>query len=151
MNIFYTFPFLVSAVAWAISHSIKFVNKSITEKRIAWEQWVAAGGMPSSHAAIMTSLTFALAIINGTDSSEFALSFVLTVIIMHDASGVRQHAGQQAVIINKILKEVFHGKHPLNQLQKLKEVIGHKPIEVIIGGALGVVVSYLLLFSYSFF
>jgi len=95
-----------------------------------------SGGMPSSHSAMVTSLATALGVGYGTDSGIFALSCIFAVIVMYDASGVRQAAGKQAKVLNGILRELFSGQ-PISETV-LKELIGHTPVEVIVGALVGI-------------
>ena len=98
--------------------------------------------MPSSHSALVTSLTTAIAITEGLDSSMFALSFGFAAIVMYDASGVRLAVGVQARILNQILQDAQNHKF---KAEKLKELIGHTPIQVYAGGILGVIIALVYL------
>ncbi|BAM00566.1 MULTISPECIES: divergent PAP2 family protein [Caldilinea] len=101
-----------------------------------------AGGMPSSHSALVCSLVTAIGYQYGLDSGLFAIAVVLAVIVMYDARGVRQESGKQARVLNQLLQTVFNG-HPLTDAQ-LKELIGHTTLQVIVGGLIGIL--YTLLF-----
>jgi acid phosphatase family membrane protein YuiD len=101
-----------------------------------------AGGMPSSHSALVCSLVTAIGSQYGLDSGLFAIAVVLAVIVMYDARGVRQESGKQARVLNQLLQTVFNG-HPLTDAQ-LKELIGHTTLQVIVGGLIGIL--YTLLF-----
>jgi acid phosphatase family membrane protein YuiD len=101
-----------------------------------------AGGMPSSHAAMVTSLTTALGYNYGLDSPFFAISAILAIIVMYDARGVRQESGRQAKVLNQILRELFSGQ-PISE-QELIELLGHTSFEVIVGALVGI--GYALLF-----
>lgn len=94
------------------------------------------GGMPSSHSAMVTSLATVLALQDGLDSPLFAVAVILALIVMYDARGVRHQSGQHARILNQILRELFRGQ-PISE-QELKELLGHTPFEVIVGGLVGV-------------
>ncbi len=99
-----------------------------------------SGGMPSSHSAMVSSLATAVGYRRGLQSDLFALSVVFAVIVMYDASGVRQAAGKQAKVLNQIVRELFSGQ-PVSE-EELKELIGHTPVEVIVGALVGI--SYTL-------
>ncbi len=99
-----------------------------------------SGGMPSSHSAMVSSLATAVGYRRGLQSDLFALSVVFAVIVMYDASGVRQAAGKQAKVLNQIVREFFSGQ-PVSE-EELKELIGHTPVEVIVGALVGI--SYTL-------
>jgi uncharacterized protein len=94
------------------------------------------GGMPSSHSAMVTSLATVLALQDGLNSPLFAVAVILALIVMYDARGVRHQSGQHARILNQILRELFSGQ-PISE-QELKELLGHTPFEVIVGGLVGV-------------
>ncbi len=100
-----------------------------------------AGGMPSSHSAMVTSLATSIGYRQGTQSDLFALAVVFALIVMYDAAGVRQSAGKQARVLNQILRELFSGQ-PVSE-QELKELIGHTPFEVFVGALVGILYSAL--------
>jgi len=104
-----------------------------------------AGGMPSSHSAMVCSLMAAVGYQYGLDSGLFAIAATMAIIVMYDARGVRQESGRQARMINQILQTFFSG-HPLTD-EQLKELIGHTTLQVIVGGLIGV--SYTLIFLFS--
>ena len=127
---------IVSIASWAIAQIIKMILDVITTGEIDWELMVASGGMPSSHSSFVCALATSVGIKNGFDSSLFALCFVLAVVVMYDAAGVRRAAGFHAVIINKIMAG-------LNiKDEKLKELLGHTPIQVGAGAILGIIVAF---------
>jgi len=100
---------------------------------------VESGGMPSSHSALTAAVTTAVALEFGLGSSLFAVALCFTVITMYDAAGVRRHAGKQAEVLNILLEDVLQG-HPVSD-RKLKEVLGHTPVQVLSGAVLGVIVA----------
>ncbi len=97
--------------------------------------------MPSSHSAFVAALTTAVGLYKGIDDPLFAVCVVFSSIVMYDATGVRRAASQQARLLNRIVQELFEG-HPLSQ-EQLKELLGHTPLQVAVGGVLGVVVAWL--------
>ena len=113
--------------------------------RIDFKVLAQAGGMPSSHSAMVCSLMTAVGYQYGLDSGLFAISVALAVIVMYDARGVRQESGKQARVINQILQTFFSG-HPLTEAQ-LKELIGHTTLQVTIGGLIGVFYTLIYLVS----
>ncbi|HOP75498.1 MAG TPA: divergent PAP2 family protein [Bacillota bacterium] len=133
----------VSLTAWFLAQFLKGIFYFIKEKRINFRRFVGAGGMPSSHSALVSSLTVAIGITEGWDSPIAALSVVTALIVMYDAAGVRLAASKQAIVLNKMLDEVFE-EGEFHQ-ERLKELLGHTPIEVFAGAALGIVVALLLL------
>ena len=98
--------------------------------------------MPSSHSSFVTSLATLVGLERGFNSTDFAIVVVFALIIMYDASGVRRAVGKQATILNQIVDDVHHGKHI--EQEKLKELIGHTPIEVWMGAILGIVVALVM-------
>jgi len=133
--------FGTAAVSWIIAQSIKVALGVYREKRFNFRWFVGTGGMPSSHAAGVTALASSVGITYGFDSVLFAITLTFTLIVLFDAQGVRLNAGKQAEILNKMLEDIYW-KKKLDE-QKLKEFLGHTPIEVLAGVALGIVVSLL--------
>jgi acid phosphatase family membrane protein YuiD len=99
-----------------------------------------AGGMPSSHSALVTSLATTTGVVHGLDSPSFATAIVLALIVMYDARGVRQESGKQARVLNQIVRELFRGQ-PINE-QELKELLGHTATEVVVGALVGIVYAF---------
>jgi acid phosphatase family membrane protein YuiD len=128
---------LIAALAWwAIAQLVKVPINYAVQRKIDFRLWVSAGGMPSSHAALVCALATAVALQHGLDSAAFAICVALAMIVMYDATGVRQAAGKQAAILNQIVDELFQG-HPISEL-RLKELLGHTRIQVIIGALMGI-------------
>ncbi len=113
----------------------KFLWEWMRRRDFDFRVLTRSGGMPSSHSAMVTSLATAVAVRDGLDSGLFAISVVFAFIVMYDASGVRQAAGKQAKVLNQILRELFSGQ-PITETE-LKELIGHTPVEVIVGALVG--------------
>jgi uncharacterized protein len=131
---------LVAAfVAWAIAQLSKTIYELIRYRKLILSRMVSAGGMPSSHSALVMSLATATARVAGIDSAAFAISLVLAVIVMYDAAGVRRAVSIQARILNQMIDEAFEGK-PFAE-KRLRELIGHTPTQVLVGGLLGVGVA----------
>lgn len=112
------------------------------EKRIVVSRIFTSGGMPSSHSSFVTSLATLVGLERGFDSIDFAMITVVALIIMYDAAGVRRAVGKQAAILNQIVDDIQHKKHI--EQQKLKELIGHTPIEVWGGAILGIIVALVM-------
>ncbi len=127
---------------WFIAQILKIIIEFFKIKRIDFSRIIGSGGMPSSHSSLVSSMTTAIAIIEGMDSSVFALSLGLAAIVMYDASGVRLAVGVQARILNQILQDAQNHKF---QAEKLKELIGHTPTQVYAGALLGVAIAILYL------
>jgi len=133
----------VTLTAWLIAQFLKGVFYFFKEKRVNFRRFVGAGGMPSSHSALVASLATAIGLTHGWDSTVAALALIFAVITMYDAAGVRLAASRQAVILNKIMDEIFE-EGEFHQ-ERLKELLGHTPVEVIAGATLGIVVAALLI------
>ena len=117
--------------------------------RLSWRILAQAGGMPSSHSAMVSSLVTAIGYQNGLDSPLFAIAVVLAVIVMYDARGVRQESGKQARVLNELLRTVFSG-HPITDAE-LKELVGHTTLQVLVGCIIGVLYSLTYLVARDWF
>ena len=133
--------FWTSAASWVIAQTIKVVLGVFREKRFDFRWFVGTGGMPSSHAAGVSALATSIGVTYGFDSAIFAMALTFTLIVLFDAQGVRLAAGRQAEILNKMLDDIYW-KKKMDE-DELKELIGHTPVEVFAGAALGIVVSLL--------
>lgn len=134
---------LVTAfVAWAIAQISKTLYELIRYRKLRFNRLVSSGGMPSSHSALVTGLATATGRLAGADSILFAITIVLASIVMYDAAGVRRAVSIQARILNQMIDEAFQGK-PFAE-KRLRELIGHTPTQVIVGGLLGIAVGLLL-------
>ena len=133
----------IGVTAWFGAQLMKIILNGIIEKR--WEfsrLFFGLGGMPSSHSAVVTSIATAVGIARGFYSVEFAISTFFAFIVMTDAAGVRRAAGRQAAVLNKIVQDMISGGKNLSS-EKLKELLGHTPFEVIIGALLGILIALL--------
>ena len=113
----------------------------VTTKKFNFKRIMGAGGMPSSHSAIVTSLAIMIGKYEGVDTPIFALSLIMAFIVMYDACGVRRAAGKQAALLNKIIETP--GLTGVQVSERLVEVLGHTPVQVFVGALLGVVVGIL--------
>ena len=125
---------------WITAQILKVIVESIWHRKLNLRLLTSAGGMPSSHSALVCGLATAIAIKDGAGSSTFALSFVLAMVVMYDAAGIRRWASIQARILNQIIDELFQG-HPIGEVH-LREILGHTPIQVAAGAALGIVMAW---------
>ena len=132
---------LISIFACFLAQFIKIFTGD--EKRIQISRILTSGGMPSSHSSFVTSLSTLVGVEYGFNSTEFAVVAVFSMIIMYDASGVRRAVGKQATILNQILDDLQNKKHI--EQQKLKELIGHTPVEVFFGAILGIIIALISL------
>jgi acid phosphatase family membrane protein YuiD len=134
--------FGTTVVAWLVAQSIKVALGVFREKRFNFRWFVGTGGMPSSHAAGVSALATSIGVSYGFDSALFAVSLVFALIVLFDAQGVRYSSGKQAEILNKMLDDIYWQKRLDDK--ELKEFLGHTPVEVFAGIALGIFVSLLL-------
>ena len=141
MNFWQESTLVTCILAWFIAQLIKVVTVIVTTKKIDFRRVVGSGGMPSSHSSFVTSLATAIGIDCGLASPEFAISVVLALIVMYDAAGVRRAAGQQAKILNQMIELWEKGDFSSNE-KRLKELLGHTPLEVIMGAIFGIVFAY---------
>ena len=126
-------------IAWLLAQILKIPIDLWRTQKIHWGIFFSAGGMPSSHSAMMTATTLGIGLFHGFDDPLFGLAVAISMIVLYDATGVRRQAGMQAQKINKIIDELLQG-HPISEKQ-LKEVLGHTPIEVGGGVILGVAIA----------
>lgn len=138
---------LVSAMlSWLVAQIIKIFTGLYQSKQMSLTNILfGTGGMPSSHSASVLGLTTASAIQYGFGSPYFAICTILSIVVMIDASGVRYETGKQAVLLNKITKEIFSGNPELMN-SGLKELVGHTPFQVLMGALLGLGVGITLSF-----
>ena len=130
---------LMSAVTgWVVAQFLKTLIDFALNKNFNAERLVGSGGMPSSHSATVCGLTAAALLKYGAGSFEFAVSFVLSMIVMYDAIGVRRETGKQAKLLNSILSENPLKLNAEVLQEKLKEYVGHTPLQVLAGAILGI-------------
>ena len=132
--------FQATFIAWAIAQSIKFLVELIFRRNLNLRLLISASGMPSSHTALVTALATGVAMREGTGSSIFLVALAFALIVMYDAAGVRRAAMIQARILNQIIDELFQG-HPIGET-KLRELLGHTPVQVLAGAALGIAMAW---------
>ncbi|MDP2943331.1 MAG: divergent PAP2 family protein [Candidatus Omnitrophota bacterium] len=135
--------FLATLIAWVAAQTIKILINSVKEKRFNFRWLVSTGGMPSAHSAGVMSLATAVGIQEGFDSTVFIATLMFALVIAFDAQGVRRATGQQAEILNKILEDIYWRRKI--QEDRLKELIGHTPFEVLVGSVIGIVIATLVM------
>ena len=132
----------VPVMLWFFIQTFKVICDLIKTKKFNFKRIMGAGGMPSSHSAIVVSLATLIGKYEGVDTAIFAMSVVFAFIVMYDAAGVRRAAGKQAKLLNKIVETP--GLSSIQVQEKLVEVLGHSPIQVIVGALLGVMVGIIV-------
>ena len=122
----------IAVITCLIAQASKLVIDLAKNRKFNVRVLVTTGGMPSAHSALVTSLATGVGQTAGWASPEFAIATIFAAIVMYDAAGVRQAAGKQARILNQMIDELFSKDHEFNE-DKLKELLGHTPFQVIIG------------------
>ena len=131
---------ICSLIAWFVAQALKVPLYYRVEHRWNWRRFVGSGGMPSSHTAMVVALSITVGTLEGFNSALFGICFVLSTIVMYDATGVRRETGTQATVINQILTDVLiNGKRISDE--ELKELVGHTPFEVLGGFVLGAITA----------
>jgi acid phosphatase family membrane protein YuiD len=153
MELFFNISLWTSLTAIGLAQFIKIPLYYFPNKSWDWSLIFSTGGMPSSHSAAVTALTASIGLEHGVDSAFFAISTVFAIIVMFDAAGIRRHAGEQAIVINKLVDEFNQMIHEMKtwnvqneqvKRKKLKELLGHQPVEVLMGGLFGIGVAFIV-------
>src|SRR5512136_479813 len=131
-------------IAWGIAQALKIPIEYIQTHRWNWALLVQAGGMPSSHSALIVGITHGIGLSVGFGTPLFALAFALSMIVIYDATGIRRQAGKHAELINAMINDLAAG-NPLKE-EQLREVLGHTPLEALGGILLGLVVAQITWF-----
>lgn len=141
---------LMSAVlGWVVAQLLKTAIDYALNHGFSPERLVGSGGMPSSHASTVCAMAVSSGIRHGVSSTEFALSFVVAAVVMYDAIGVRQETGKQAKLLNLILEQDLLKLNNQEFQKKLKEFVGHTPLQVLAGAVLGIGLAFLLNLAYG--
>lgn len=131
-------PLVCAGLSWALAQVIKTILHLCMTKKFVAERLVGSGGMPSCHSAAMCALTTSLLIEYGPGRPYFAIAVIISIVVMYDAMGVRRETGIQATVINEMMDVLEKLGKNIQAEEKLKELIGHTPFQVLIGGILGV-------------
>ncbi|XP_078441533.1 uncharacterized protein LOC144711417 [Wolffia australiana] len=143
-SVLQNYPLLSALAAFLLAQVSKFFITRFRERRWDPKQLIGTGGMPSSHSATVAALAVSVGLRDGVSGSIFATAAILACIVMHDAFGVRLHAGRQAEVLNQIVYEL-PVEHPLANSRPLHELLGHTPLQVVAGLVLG---SIIAIFAY---
>lgn len=139
-EVFENHVLIVAMIGWFFAQGLKIPIHYLVEHEWDFHRFHGSGGMPSSHASMVVSMSIMVGAIYGYHTPVFAVAMVVTCVVMYDAMGVRRETGRQAIVINQILKDVLINGKPISDAE-LKELVGHKPIEVAGGALVGVVVA----------
>ena len=134
--------FMSAVMGWLIAQVLKVIIYAVINRELKLERFVGSGGMPSSHSATVCALVTATILEYRTSSFEFAIAGVFAIIVMYDARGVRLETGKQAEAINQLFELLTD--HKIEPVVKLKELVGHTPLQVVAGAILGVIVALLM-------
>ena len=126
-----------------IAQVLKTIIFAIRNKKTDLRMLVTTGGMPSSHSSSVTGMATTIGLINGFESTIFALAAAFSIVVMYDSAGIRRSACRQAAVLNIIISDLFHDDHKVKE-GRLKELLGHSPFEVIAGAVLGILVAVLI-------
>lgn len=125
---------VIPALAWLVAQTLKVIGVIINERKLDFTRFIGSGGMPSSHSSYVVSLSAVIGKNYGWDSGLFGVTVAFALIVMYDAAGIRRAAGKQAKVLNKL---IYSYNHKIHFDEKLKELLGHTPFEVIMGAVLG--------------
>ncbi len=129
----------IPLITWFCIQTFKVIYDLVKTKKFNFKRIMGAGGMPSSHTAVVTSLATLIGKYEGVGSSEFAIAVIFAMVVMYDAAGVRRAAGKQAHLLNKIIETP--GLTNVEVQERLVEVLGHTPLQVIVGALIGIIVG----------
>lgn len=124
-----------------LAQSVKIITKLIKTGHLDLRMMAKTGGMPSSHSCCTMAMATTVGFICGFNSVSFAIALCLALIVMYDAAGVRRTVGLQAKVLNEMMNELF-SEHPKLSSERIKEFLGHTPIEVLVGAAFGIVIAW---------
>ena len=134
-----------AATGWVIAQILKTIIHTYFTKSFVAERLVGGGGMPSSHSATVCALSTATAFQYGLSSFEFAMAAIFSLVVMYDAIGVRQETGKQAKVLNDMIELFSHMGKDVDIEKQLKEFIGHTPLQVLMGGILGIATAFCIM------
>lgn len=129
----------IAILSWLVAQIIKIIINLLKYHKLDFKLIISSGGMPSSHSSFVSAMTVAVGEKVGYNSPLFAVCVIVSLVVMYDAAGVRRAAGQQAAILNKIMDEIK--TNTLNFEKRLKELLGHTPVEVAAGALLGIIIG----------
>jgi len=133
---------IIPICSWAIAQLLKLILILIQKRQLDLHYLVISGGMPSSHSAFVSALATSVALIQGLGSVAFGISAIFTLVVIYDAAGVRRSVGQQAIVLNRIIREL-RLRRPITELGRdLREFVGHTQFQVIIGVLFGIVIAW---------
>ena len=145
MELFSNEVLWICLTAWAVAQTAKVLSGLVWERRLILRAFVASGGMPSSHSATVSALATSVGLLQGLNSVGFGVAAILAMVVMYDAAGVRQAVSRQSIILDRIVKELKVGRPRGDVERDLKELIGHTPYQVFVGGFIGILIAWVWL------
>lgn len=136
--------FVSAAIAWFVAQVLKTIINFIFTKEWNIERLVGSGGMPSSHSSTVCALAVSVALVESVASTHFAIAAILAIIVMYDARGVRRETGEQARLLNMIMENLNRHDGSAFSEKRLKEYIGHTPLQVFMGAVLGIIIALII-------
>ncbi len=133
---------IIPIITWFGIQTYKVIYELVKTKKLNFKRIMGAGGMPSSHSAIVTSLATLIGRHEGIETASFGVATIVACVVMYDAAGVRRAAGKQAKLLNKIVETP--GLSGIQVTEKLVEVLGHSPIQVIVGAIIGIIMGFIV-------
>lgn len=152
-SFFFNFPLIAALVAIVFAQLVKIPIRLIVTREFVPGLAFGTGSMPSSHSAAVAALTTGVGLVDGVQSTAFAIAFVFSIITMFDALGVRREAGEHAALLNQLVRDFqtfideaahWHKKEEYEKIAELKTLLGHKPIEVFVGALTGIGIAFLI-------
>lgn len=143
-DVFQNTIFVSAALGWLVAQVLKTLIYLIINKRVVAERMVGGGGMPSSHSATVCALATAAGMKYGGGSFEFAISAMFAIVVMYDAMGVRRETGIQAKVLNEMMDLLTNMGKEMSAEDRLKELVGHTPLQVLMGALLGILIAVLI-------
>lgn len=143
-DLFYNRIFMASVTGWLVAQVLKTVIHMWFNRKFVAERLIGSGGMPSSHSATVCALVTASGFEYGGGSFQFAIAAIFAIIVMYDAMGVRRETGIQAKVLNEMMEMFVHMGKEMSVEDKLKEFVGHTPLQVLMGALLGIGIAVLM-------
>ncbi|MBR5528316.1 MAG: divergent PAP2 family protein [Clostridia bacterium] len=144
LQMFRNYHLVCSLAGFLSAQVFKFILTLIAAGTLDFKKLVENGGMPSSHTSTVLALTVSLGRVLGTDSPVFAIAFILSMVVMIDAMGVRRATGENSKLLNKIIHDLFEEKNAAFLAEDLREYVGHKPLEVLVGAVIGIIIPFII-------
>ena len=135
------FVLITAGLSWLVAGVIKVFIELMINKKLSLGRIFGAGGMPSSHTSTVVALATSTGYVCGLDSSQFAITIIIAIVVIHDAVGVRQVTGKQSKILNKMIFDTNIFDKDFDLEKQLKEYIGHTPLQVVMGGIIGLLIA----------